>query len=785
MSEGIASTTEQDGSIQKIKTFLGAKDDTSRFVGLALLKSVLDNNSELRSNEEAVASLWESIPSRFLDRLIRTGSKQKPAGSSGKESNDMLDLAVSVLHTFASLLPENTNQDGKIIDRIPQLVACLLNCSNETTRLALETLVSLVSQPNGAQVFTAVEDISPLTEIASTQPLALDTLLYAWLYALSGATDKSGLRFKIDSTISSLVSSFKGTDGVTLLAFLAQLLPRLEPEILPKTPNGYPLTQRPLLPRHLLRLASAFNVISHFIGYLVRSMDSDSSTEQNLSWVLPPDLLLKLRKSISETVSLTAEYLRDRWDASVAGAMGLHPDARSGAANTSAGSRFTLAWDSKSDNASDDPLILAAVRMMALWVREDENELLRREVAGLGILAILEEYDGEQRGGFREGVEVVRVLMQIGEGEQPGPREAWLDLVTKVAAWSVPEGKQSAVVEECQVAVLQLVTTLLVNTHPGMQKRVRQGVCKTFHDHPERSISSPSVLRLHESKRRPRLNNRLGSVSEAQFRPGTWGNVESSAGASQNVMLPACRCLQRADSTHPISWPQANVGTKRLLELSDSVRSSLVKHNTVEGSDADQLSLFLQLALAEEVEDAPTIDLDTVKAARLDKLVAILTEDYEPGRWWLTLSCALQDGVVATDRETTSKGDDKVPTVPLLTGKELHIGLSKVRYFREGPLSEMHLALISLTGKPVRVLRGHLLDSVFAPSAGIRNDGIHKLDPGTGVYRVEVNMEKVPGQMTLHELMKIPRPSQIDDWQLYQKTKTRNGKDKELEGLPN
>jgi len=68
-------------------------------------------------------------------------------------------------------------------------------------------------------------------------------------------------------------------------------------------------------------------------------------------------------------------------------------------------------------------------------------------------------------------VEVVRVLMGIAEAEEGGTREAWMDLVTKVAAWYVPEGKQTAVVEECQVAALQLVTTLLADTHPGMRKR--------------------------------------------------------------------------------------------------------------------------------------------------------------------------------------------------------------------------------------------------------------------------------------------------------------------------
>jgi hypothetical protein len=127
MNDSDSAPLAGDTSVQKIKTLLGAKDDTSRFVGLALLKSVLDNTPELRSNGEIVTELWEAIPPKFLDRLIRTGSKQKSSPDpSRKSSNDMLDLAVSVLHTFAALLPEDSRQTSRILDRIPQLVACLL-----------------------------------------------------------------------------------------------------------------------------------------------------------------------------------------------------------------------------------------------------------------------------------------------------------------------------------------------------------------------------------------------------------------------------------------------------------------------------------------------------------------------------------------------------------------------------------------------------------------------------------------------------------------------------------
>jgi hypothetical protein len=98
------------------------------------------------------------------------------------------------------------------------------------------------------------------------------------------------------------------------------------------------------------------------------------------------------------------------------------------------------------------------------------------EVLAGDLVAILEAtsasaVSGEVEADAARGVEIVRVLLQITEAERPGPRESWMDVVTKVAAWYVPEGDQLAVVVECQVAALQLVTALLANTHPGMQKR--------------------------------------------------------------------------------------------------------------------------------------------------------------------------------------------------------------------------------------------------------------------------------------------------------------------------
>ncbi|KAH8894919.1 DUF1941-domain-containing protein [Thozetella sp. PMI_491] len=582
---------ELSSSVQKVQTLLKTKDDTSRFVGLALLKSVLDNAQALRTDEAAIFALWESVPPKFLDRLLRTSQ----GVGSQKHAKDMLDLAVSVIHTFTALIPPE-KRDEKLAGRIPRLVACLVQSSNETAKLVLEILVSLASQPSGAKVLAHIEDLSPLTELAPSEPLVLDILSYAWLNALVVAEDKQGLRSRIDKTVEKLVASFKGTDAVTLLEFIASLLRSLQTPILLDKPHWLEpvvdfirnlVTNRPtaasrsaytnlsaallelypgpaaqllfssnsakadkpfsyLLINLLLvdlrssfpalleqlnspsyaaisrRLASAFDVISNFVGFLLRSMEDESS-----GFVMMPDLLLKLRKAIAETMSVTIEYLRDRWDASVAGAMGLHPDARAGTANTSAGSHLTLAWDSKSENVSEDPLVLAAIRTLAIWLREDDNEVLRAEATGLtdmfvelyrsssvekldmrrailvafegtttsedGVAALL-EHDGwavltsdllsilqsssttVDEVAAARGIEIVRVLLPIVEAEQPGPRPAWLDVVTGIAAWGVPDAEQPGGVREFQVAALQLVVALLVGAHPLDRKRYMHSI---------------------------------------------------------------------------------------------------------------------------------------------------------------------------------------------------------------------------------------------------------------------------------------------------------------------
>lgn len=278
---------------------------------------------------------------------------------------------------------------------------------------------------------------------------------------------------------------------------------------------SYPATSR--------RLAAAFDIVCIFLGFLIRSLE-DESLE---TMVMPPDDLLKMRKNLGETMSATVEYLRDRWDASVAGAMGLHPDARVGNAETSMGSHRTLTWDSMKDIAENDPFILSALRTLAIWLREDENEQLRKEATGLtdvflelyqasdsgeldfrsptlvaleglltfkkgremfllhngwatiskDLMKLLRAHEEDENEGNADlAIDMVRVLLTITEEEESGTLEPWLDLITAVAAWDVPDGVMLPKARESHVAVLQLCCTLLTRANSGMRNRYKHSI---------------------------------------------------------------------------------------------------------------------------------------------------------------------------------------------------------------------------------------------------------------------------------------------------------------------
>jgi hypothetical protein len=118
-SQGLADPSE---TFDKLQALLKAKDPTSRFVGLALLKTVLDNG-QLSKDQDKIRILWEAMSPKFLDGLLRAQQNEQVIKSDAK---DMVDLAVSVLHTFTILLPEISRKEKRLTGRVAPLVNALI-----------------------------------------------------------------------------------------------------------------------------------------------------------------------------------------------------------------------------------------------------------------------------------------------------------------------------------------------------------------------------------------------------------------------------------------------------------------------------------------------------------------------------------------------------------------------------------------------------------------------------------------------------------------------------------
>lgn len=117
-----ATKPDQTKSLDNILDLLSNGNDTSRFVGLAFLKSILDNKHELRKDPGVIQRCWHAIPANFLDRLLKAGESEK---KSEDEAQAMIQLAVAVLHTFVLLLPLESRNNEKLAERSSGLLRAL------------------------------------------------------------------------------------------------------------------------------------------------------------------------------------------------------------------------------------------------------------------------------------------------------------------------------------------------------------------------------------------------------------------------------------------------------------------------------------------------------------------------------------------------------------------------------------------------------------------------------------------------------------------------------------
>lgn len=106
----------------------------------------------------------------------------------------------------------------------------------------MQTILTTVSQPEGALEILAIQDLSPLIEISNQYPLALDILNFSWTNASTISAEVEAVRKSINQVIPALIVNFMGTDAVTFIGFVGNMLPKLEPDVSVSFPTALEIT---------------------------------------------------------------------------------------------------------------------------------------------------------------------------------------------------------------------------------------------------------------------------------------------------------------------------------------------------------------------------------------------------------------------------------------------------------------------------------------------------------------------------------------------------------------
>ena len=114
-------TGSSNRGLDSVLALFEAGDDTSNFVAISLLRSVLDDRKELREDRETVVKCWNAIPAKFLSRLLKSKPNKK---RTKEEAQSMVGLAVAIIHVFFNLLPQEAIED-QVRDRADDLVAAV------------------------------------------------------------------------------------------------------------------------------------------------------------------------------------------------------------------------------------------------------------------------------------------------------------------------------------------------------------------------------------------------------------------------------------------------------------------------------------------------------------------------------------------------------------------------------------------------------------------------------------------------------------------------------------
>lgn len=246
------------------------------------------------------------------------------------------------------------------------------------------------------------------------------------------------------------------------------------------------------------RIAASYDILSAYVGFLIQLLD-ESPGLATPPVQISPSLLLQLRADISEAMSLTIEFLRDRFDIFT---------------SQPVNSNMIDSIPTPGMVAAEDPLTLSQLRTLALWLREDDNDALREEASSLidvfltlyaldnqslefrspilialeGILNIPEGVEAFlaadgwsiltldlqnilslSSGDTHRGIEIVRILLAVAESDFVGPaKEDWMKIINFACSDSSHASSDEL---ELKVSTAQLAVEVLTRAPRNLRRK--------------------------------------------------------------------------------------------------------------------------------------------------------------------------------------------------------------------------------------------------------------------------------------------------------------------------
>ncbi|KAK3069756.1 hypothetical protein LTR53_011651 [Teratosphaeriaceae sp. CCFEE 6253] len=167
--------------------------------------------------------------------------------------------------------------------------------------------------------------------------------------------------------------------------------------------------------------------------------------------------------------------------------------------------------------------------------------------------------------------------------------------------------------------------------------------------------------------------------------------------------------------------------------------------------------------------------LSQVKALRSGGL------GFKPGDWWINTLFAFREGIINGVEAPGGIIADLIGGYALvMTGTSEESSSSPDEFvYRAQNTDRGRYRLTCATPDsrhPIRVLRSHTLRSFWAPRAGLRYDGLHKIagwtirpDPKTREMMYLISFKRLPDQPSMDEVLRRPWTEEVEDYREYKR----------------